>query len=507
MRYLNPAHARWALLFAGILLLLGSCAGIDVDSPHLNIDADGYAADSYGRAFEKPAPEKGQTEEEREVNEIMRSINDHVVTECGTDGDGAAHIMLFVHGGLVSTRAAMKSSRELDEAGVFAKRDIQPVYVNWNSSLFSALADDILWVRAGNRAAEGILVAPVVVASRLIEGLFATPPNLYYQLVDESRFWQKWHGEDISATTVLADGAVGLAHAPFSIVSVPLFTGYGRGAWNMMKRRIDVMYAAQKAPKRFFRRVDQRPGAMRTFLAALAEERLNWERECATDGGGFELDFFGHSMGAIVGARMLREFPDIAFDRVIFAAAAATAEDFVTTVPVYLKHHTDSHFFNYGLSVIDEGNELTLKSAAFPRGSLLVWVDNFFDPILSPEDYRVGDFFNNPVFRVPEDTNSDSVCKRMHFVKFGGTRSDRKDLPRRHGDFNEPAFLARLLDFSIPDTGLAHCRQCVVFDACAGGYPERMPTIDQGLRHRSEGIAAWGSVSTGSPTPRDRIRQ
>lgn len=477
----------WLCLVAATAVL-SACSALPVASPHLNIDSDGYAADERGRAFEKPAQSTGQTAEQREVIEILDAVSARVDQTCSA-GVGRAHVMLFVHGGMVSTRAAMKSSSELDASGVFAERGIVPVYINWNSSLFSAMADDLLWVRAGNRAPEGVVVAPVVLATRLVSGLFEAPPNLYYQLIDETRYFQKWPEEQNSAGKIAADGALGLVHAPLTIVSVPLFTGFGRGAWQMMKRRIDVMFAAQKAPKRFFyRKPDQRPGVMRTFMTSLAERRLNWEQQCAD----FELDFFGHSMGALVGVRMLREFGDLEFNRVVFAAAAASAEDFVTTLPAYLKTHRRSEFFNYGLSVVDEGNELTVKSALFPRGSLLVWVDNFFDPLLSPEDYRVGDYFNKPVFKLPDDAQlrardtaqpdkakmilarkqpQETICPRITFVKFAGSPADRADLPRKHGDFNDPDYLARLLDLTLGGRqAIADCEGCAKYDVCAAEY-------------------------------------
>lgn len=122
--------------------------------------------------------------------------------------------------------------------------------------------------------------------------------------------------------------------------------------------------------------------------------------------------------------------------------------------------------------MIDEGNELTLKSAVFPRGSLLVWVDNFFDPLLSPEDYRLGDYWNRPVFRVPDDANgSGDICERISFVKFVGALPGDKPRPTKHGDFNDPDMLRELLGLTLGGTAaIDDCDGCASYDVCTGSY-------------------------------------
>ncbi|MGI9301601.1 MAG: hypothetical protein ACR2RB_02685 [Gammaproteobacteria bacterium] len=449
-----------------MFLTLVACAEIPVQSPHLNIHKDGYVSNDSGKAIERPAKRHGETAEERVVKKLIDTISAQVAHDCSANGTGSSHLMLFVHGGLTSTRGALKSSAELDRERVFESRGIRPIYINWNSSLFSSLGDDVFWVRRGVRSPEGAVLAPAVVAWRLASGVFNTVPNLYYQLQDEGRFAQRWPMEDPTFGDKLSDGVVGIVHAPFSIVSTPFFTGFGRGAWDMMKRRIDMMFAVQKAPRRFFKwRRDNKPGVMRTFLGALRKKRDDWARQCNES---FELDFVGHSMGALIGTRILREYPELKFDRVVFLAPASTAEDFVTTVPVYLDRHVNSKFYSYALSVIDEANELTLKSFIFPRGSLLIWVDNFFDPILSPEDYRVGDSFNVPIFKVARQSGPGSTCERMRLVNFARRKIDREGWPRKHGDLNDARYLGRLLDLTIKQARELQgaCENCAVYDPC-----------------------------------------
>lgn len=457
-----------------LLLLVASCSTIEVQSPHLNISQDGYVTDDRGKVIGDVPRTSADNEETDAVAALMTRLDDSVAQDCSRPDKRSSHLMLVVHGGLVSTRAALEASQSLDDKRVFKDRDVRPIYINWNSSLFSSLADDLFWIKGGQRQPLGAVAFPAVVAWRLAQGVFNTLPNWYFQLNDEIRWAQKWPGETKPTFAEMAvDGGIGLLHSPLSIASVPLFSGFGRGAWEMMSRRIDMMYAVQKAPRRFGNiGVDAQPGVMRTFLDALEEHSGAWKSrtDCAVT-----LDFVGHSMGTLVGSRLLREYPGIEFDRIVFMAGASTVEDFTTTLPQYLSNNPESQFFSLGLSNIDEGNEITLLSWAFPRGSLLVWVDNFFDPILSPEDYRFGDFWNSRIFRVPSSIDA-ARCDRMRMIKVAGSRRDRSGWPRRHGDFNEPSYLGRLLDLTAPGaSGMPTTEElaercgvsCAVFSACS----------------------------------------
>ena len=465
----HPGYTTVLIMLMGALLC--GCSAIPIDSPHLNIDKDGYVADATGRPIDKSPKPNELTAEEKAVALLMDRLSAQVAQDCARPGNSRAHLMLFVHGGLVTTRSAMASSAELDESAVFSDRDIHPIYINWNSGLASAIADDIFWIRGGQRLREGVFLFPAIIVSRFATGLFNAPPNWYYQAVDESRFLQKWPDEpQPSFGEILGDAAIGLVHAPISIASTPFFTGFGRGAWEMMNRRIDLMFAVQKAPKRFARRDDVHPGVMRTFLDALAETRKAWAMNPETATCDIKLDFTGHSMGTLIGTRILREYPDIRFDRILFLAPASTVEDYVTTVPVYLERHPDSKFYSFGLSVIDEGNELSFRSFVLPRGSLLVWIDNYFDPIYSPEDYRLGDNFNRTTFRAPLNA-TDARCERMRMLKVAGPRDGRDDMPRKHGEFNDPEFLARILDITgdapgDPELKFACTGECVAYNPC-----------------------------------------
>ena len=206
---------------------------------------------------------------------------------------------------------------------------------------------------------------------------------------------------------------------------------------------------------------------MRTFLDAVEAEQKHWN---ARSGCRVRLDFVGHSMGTLVGTRVLREYASIRFDRILFLAAASSVEDYVTTVPTYLERHPNARFYSVGLSVIDEGNELSWRSALLPRGSLLVWIDNFFETVHSPEDYRLGDFFNRHVFKAPL-RNDNPRCANLSMLKVAGPRSHREAMPRKHGEFNDATALASILDITRDDATHAELKSrcgtaCAVYSPC-----------------------------------------
>ncbi len=230
----------------------------------------------------------------------------------------------------------------------------------------------------------------------------------------------------------------------------------------MMRRRIDQMFAHQRRPlKHFFLEKDKNPGALRQFFEQVEE----YVQEMAIDSDRLEVTLVGHSMGAIVVNRLLRDFSSLKFDRVIYMGAAASIDDFITTIPPYLGRFEESRFFSFSLSNSDEAGEFNWF---LPRGSLLVWIDNIYEPGLSATGKRVGFFRNRDAMKVrpyTEDLHERAICNRLHFVKFPGLQGD----PLKHGQFNDNGYLQRIL--KIADSASqgqieVDCEGCVVPVPC-----------------------------------------
>jgi pimeloyl-ACP methyl ester carboxylesterase len=155
----------------------------------------------------------------------------------------------------------------------------------------------------------------------------------------------------------------------------------------------------------------------------------------------------GHSMGAIVVNRILREYPDLPVVRVQYLAAAASLADVESSVVPVLRRRPDATFEHATLHPYAEAGELQnprpvgyLADVFVPRGSLLEWIDNYFENSRSPFDRRAGKWRN---VALGLHVFPDSVRARVTVKAFGvgdpldrGTRFARE--PAKHGSFGDP---------------------------------------------------------------------
>ena len=91
-------------------------------------------------------------------------------------------------------------------------------------------------------------------------------------------------------------------------------------------------------------------------------------------------------MGAIVANEIVRSFGGLPFPRIVYMAAACSIRDFIESVAQFmLRNPNESTFHNLCLDPEAEVRELNVRSLS-PRGSLLQWIDQFFqEPDATPE--------------------------------------------------------------------------------------------------------------------------
>ena len=430
----------------------------EVSQAHINIEPDGFVVKDDERHFEY------KCERQEHILSELNKIDAYVKQ----NRNEPLHLMFFVHGGLVSIQGALTNINTLVENNKIKGTNIYPVFINWDSRLWSSLYDDIFIVRRGVRAPmQGTLTSPFIFLSRLVDSVIRGVPNVINQADSEKKFIDDYEREEINhhGGYMTKQAAISTVSLPISVVAVPALSGFGEGAWNMMKRRIDQMFAHEISPlKTEGQEQIEESGGLRIFLR---EFRNKFQKDILD--GKIKVDLVGHSMGAIVITRLLREFPDIPFNRIIYLAPANSIEDFKMTIPFYLAQHQQARFYSYSLSVQDETQEFNYFT---PKGSLLVWIDNMLETNLSAEDRRVGSFVNKSAFRVDcnfryvgdESCKFDkessakkknintSICRRMRFVKFTGetgpNNAENKKFPYSHGSFDKNRILQRQLGLS-----------------------------------------------------------
>ncbi len=353
-------------------------------------------------------------------------------------------ILLFIHGGLNGYATDFDRMRQLmlgTEAGgppLFSRTYYYPIFVNWNSALGDSILDDLVLIRFGKRLPwwAGLPTAPFVLAGRLSQSIFNTP-NAWW--ANTQNFNEMAPGPPELAETVVM--------LPIRGLTTPVVQTLGTSAWEIMKRRADLLVAPH---------LDDNPaqateGAGHTLLEKLAsriasgpEGKPAWRIDavaCEINQQPVNLvpvriSVVGHSMGALVLNRVLAARHRFPVERIVHMAPASSIDEFERLTWPYLQANPETKFWLFTLSPRDEARERD-PSGLLPRGSLLVWIDSFFEPITTPGQRRAGRVKNYHDYY--EDLSRDSRV----FV-YPMTGQDPRE-PRTHGQFDDPPYLTRIL--------------------------------------------------------------
>jgi len=366
-----------------------------------------------------------------QINEMFDAMRDYH----GAHG-GPKKILIFVHGGMneqkdVLDRAA-KQWHDIECAGYY------PVFIAWNSELVSSYGEHLLHVRQGrNVGAAGLWTSPLYLLADLGRAVFRAPVVWINQVAhdasrasaDLSAFThddpvRRWVDNPEEAKTVLVTDALlkkyrkdpnheialsmgevqrgnDWGRALGYVLTVPLKFGEswlidaaGKAAWDNMSRRTLMLFEGptatdlKSATTRATRNVlAHSTGALQHFL-----ERL---RSHLKGHGDYAVSLVGHSMGTMVLDEFVRRSPDVNYRNIVYMAAACTVRDFQRSIIPYLEDHHDCHFYNLCLHPINDLREANPQGLDLvPRGSLLVWIDDFLADPNTPLDRTMGRWDN-----------------------------------------------------------------------------------------------------------------
>lgn len=385
------------------------------------------------------------------VKPILERIDQYMKS---TAGKGAPRLLIHVHGGMNTYRGALARVDEL----LLAQQDGRHehlakhhlLFVNWDSSLPTSVADDLLTLRLGEEhPIWGPISSPFITASRLASSGFSTPQSLAVQLVNardalwirESEPWP-WSEcalaplGDTSDRWVPGNAALFVTFYLIRALTVPVIQGFGTPAWDTMKRRAELVLAPRRGIS-LARRDGQ--GTARLLLDALRARMKaprKWHDENGKEVGDLAITLVGHSMGTMILNNVLEDYTDLSFDRIVYLAAAASIDDVRGAVLPYLRNHPETKFWGFSLSETREALEWDYFDM-FDRGTLLVWIDHYFQRVNAPGDRVFGRGKElRQYFEIPQDLRD-----RFFLVKFGNGRHD----PKRHGDFSKTEILERVL--------------------------------------------------------------
>ncbi len=263
---------------------------------------------------------------------------------------------------------------------------------------------------------------------------------------------------------------------PSKLAFAPIIDAFGTSSWDVMLRSVAQLFHYDGSPLPN-RNEDEsgeveydftRTGALAVFFDQLRTQICNYDKQTMNtrsshrvgcpNKDNWEITLVGHSTGAIIVNRIIREFGDLPIKNVVYMAAASTVKDYQDTIFPYLLER------NVGAASKDLTRRCDTKNASndsstdgrnvvcvyhlmlheaaesgewfndildpFPRGSLLVWLDNFLSHPLSREDRTLGRFTN---FIAAAHHTPALIRPYISIVKFGvgeGVLS-----PQKHGDF------------------------------------------------------------------------
>lgn len=407
-------------------------------------------------------------------------------------------LVLFIHDGVTTLDNANRNAQIRGPEIARDDTDAYPIFLNWEAGLWSSYGRHLAYERNGTSyrgtpsAWSAVAITPLVFLSDVGRSVANHSMNTvlnFSKVLENNDYWyqnrparfvtknkfletlreftvdpqnsQKDHdffhaglhydplrygppfelylGPDITKLDV-PSFALGSATIPLQVATEPVVDTIGTPAWKNMLRRTRTMFF----PAENFITTD---GNLTETLSPSATppqithgaayqffDQLNVFLKTHPD---YYLDVFAHSMGAIVMNEAYRNFPDLRVRKLVYMAAACTIRDFLVGPGKDLeRNHTE--FYNLCLHPRRELDEV--EGYGIPaRGSLLTWIDEFFESPASFGDRTLGSFQNCVIaYRLLPQTS------RIHLKAFGIARKDDPKGflagPQKHGDFGNFPF-------------------------------------------------------------------
>jgi hypothetical protein len=238
-----------------------------------------------------------------------------------------------------------------------------------------------------------------------------------------------------------------LVTIPTKLAISPFLDAFGKSAWDNMLRSIQLLYqideefhVASPLNIQTANLSDKTPeGGLSIFFKEIEKEIHNSGN---AGGKNWEMTWVGHSAGTIIINEAIRQFglphsqdQGLPFNTIVYMAAASTLHDLQTSVYPYLENHASSHFYHLMLHEKAEEGETTWQPFDLsPRGSLLVWIDDFLSNPLTHKERTSGSYGNffRDYHSIPRNIR-DQISLRV----FSQGKAVRSGNPQKHGEFTD----------------------------------------------------------------------
>jgi hypothetical protein len=229
-----------------------------------------------------------------------------------------------------------------------------------------------------------------------------------------------------------------IATVPTKTAVLSVFGTLGESSWDMLNRRCKAMIhhtnSFRPDGQAYFNETDDDlHDSESTGVGALAVFLRRLEKFCQKHPD-IKVVAVGHSMGAIVLNEAIRSFPKVPYRDIVYMAAACSIRDFDASVVPYLRAHKKTQFYNLCLHPRAEDREDNLYDLV-PRGSFLVWIDEFLSHPQSFTDRTLGNFEN---VMLASKIFHPKIHGQLHMSAMGAGPGQSD--PQKHGAFSSHEF-------------------------------------------------------------------
>lgn len=396
-------------------------------------------------------PEIPEQDIKRHLGSVLTAMRNH--TDSARSNGHKRKVLIYVHGGLNSETGSIERATSIHKKLLEQDYAAFPLFLIWPSSLHSSYVDHLLWVRQGKSRWWGPVLAPLYLAEDVLRTVARAPIVWLYQMghtvtsfgvtsPDErvaARRWESrrdlkikrgrecraaWEGPVLALSNALT--------LPIRVVTMPIVDAAGSSAWRNMLRRTSMFFDTQEEFETDFVPEGAKGGLSR-FL-----DRL--EQQCDKERDGWEITLVGHSMGAIIVNQILRRYPTLPVKNIVYMAAACSVREYQDSVFPFMERpeHRDTRMYHLVLHEDAETNEIFWAYPEFvPRGSLLIWIDNFYERPDTWLDRRAGRWVN---LMAGIHLREKSISDRVFIKQFDVGRDAPQGNPQVHGGFGQFAF-------------------------------------------------------------------
>ncbi len=236
---------------------------------------------------------------------------------------------------------------------------------------------------------------------------------------------------------------------PAKIVTSPFFDAFGKSAWDNMLRSIQLLFQVDEEfhYAKLYQEDILQPskrtssGGLHLFLNELLNkihENKSGSKQSVKKELKWEITWVGHSAGTLIINEAIRRFGlpkereiTLPFNNIVYMAAAATLRDIETSVYPYLQNNSDHSFFHLMLHKRAEEGEIPWVDL-IPRGSLLVWIDQFLSNPLTHKERTAGRYEN---FFLDFHSIQKEIQSQISLRVFSNGEKVKFNNPMKHGEF------------------------------------------------------------------------